>query len=89
MAVPEVILHRLSRMNDPQELFRMGSEKVGAFNEAWSAMAMQAFVENQRLALSFTQSLWSPWNPWMRILEQGIGPVRRRARANARRLRRY
>ena len=97
VAVPQVIAHRLARM-DSQEFCRMGSEKVAAFNEAWAAMAMQAALENQKMALSFLQSFWFPWarprksasrqlsDAALGILGKGMAPVRRRAVANAKRL---
>lgn len=105
-AVPQVIAHRAARMaaagarpsaRDRKEFHRMGTEKIAAFNEAWAAMAMQAFVENQKLALS----LWFPWasprssaksvskqmnTAALNILGKGVAPVRRRAVANAKRL---
>lgn len=84
MAVPQVIAHRLAGM-DAAEFSRMSTEKAFAFNEAWMAMAAQAFLENQRLALSFLQP-WSPWNAYLGILGKGIAPYRRRAVANAKRL---
>ena len=83
-AVPQVLAHRFTRM-DPAEFFRMGSEKIFAFNEAWAAMAAQAFLEYQKLALSF----WVPWNfhdAGLSILGSGMAPIRRRAVANAKRL---
>jgi hypothetical protein len=104
VAVPQVIAHRVARMaiagaspsaRDRKELHRMGTEKVAAFNEAWNAMAVEAFRANQRLTLSFMQSLWFPWiHPKRRrpshaalaILGKGLAPVRRRAVANAKRL---
>ena len=76
MAVPEVIAHRMARM-DSKEFQRMGTEKVAAFTEAWTAMAIEA--------------MWSPWlhpDATLRILNAGMTPIRRRAVANARRLRR-
>ena len=76
MAVPEVIARRMAR-TDSRELHRMGTEKVAAFTEAWTAMAIEA--------------LWSPWfrpDATLRILNAGMTPIRRRAVANARRLRR-
>ncbi|MEA3193832.1 MAG: hypothetical protein QOD26_2165 [Betaproteobacteria bacterium] len=97
MAVPQVIAHRLARM-DPTEVHRMGSEKVAAFNEAWAAMAMQAALENQKLALSVMQSFWFPWlrppksvarqlsDAGLSIFGKGMAPIRRRAVANAKRL---
>ena len=75
----------------------MGTEKILAANEAWNAMALQAVLENQRLALSFMQSLWFPSvrresaamqlsNAALGVLGKGMAPVRRRAVANAKRL---
>ena len=74
----------------------MGAEKFAAFGEAWTAMAAQAVLENQKLALSFMQSLWFPWirsrpsrgtnQAALRILGKGLAPVHRRAVANAKRL---
>jgi len=67
----------------------MGTEKIAAFNEAWAAMAMQAWLANQKLALSFMRSLWSPaqaGNAALDILAKGMTPYRRRAVTNARRL---
>jgi hypothetical protein len=107
MAAPQVIAHRVARMagspsaRDREEFRRMGIEKIAAVNEAWTAMATQAFVENQKLALSFMQSLWFPWmrptptatsvsrqlnRAAVSILGKGMAPVRRRAVANAKRL---
>ena len=110
IAAPQVIAHRVARMasagpslsaRDRPEFRRMGIEKVAPANEAWTAMATQAFLENQKFALSFMQSLWFPWmrpTPTVKsvsrqlnraavgILGKGMAPVRRRAEANARRL---
>lgn len=106
VAVPQVIAHRVARMviaggspsaRDRKELHRMGTEKIAAANEAWNAMAVQAFLENQKLALSFMQSLWFPWirrksassqlsNAYLGVLGKGMAPLRRRAVANAKRL---
>ena len=107
IAAPQVIAHRLARMasagalpsaRDRAEFQRMAAEKVLAANEAWTAMATQAVLENQKAALGLMQAFWFPW---MRpaapqrldriaenILAKGIAPVRRRALANAKRLRR-
>jgi len=86
---------------DRAEFHRMGTEKVAAAAEAWNAMAVQALVENQKLALSFMQSFWFPWlrpssrsasrqlsNAALRVLGSGMAPIHRHATANARRLRR-
>lgn len=110
IAAPQVIAHRVARMasagtslsaRDRAEFHRMGIEKVAAMNEAWTAMATQAFFENQKFALSFMQSLWFPWmrpTPTVKsvsrqlnraalgVLGAGMTPVRRRAVANAKRL---
>ena len=109
-AVPQVIAHRVARMamagatpsaRDRKEIHRMSTEKMLAFNEAWTAMAMQAALENQKLALSFMQSLWFPWlrsmpsarsaseqlsDAMLGVLGKGMVPIRRRAVANAKRL---
>jgi len=44
MAVPQVLAHRLARM-DATEFQRMGTEKLAAFQEAWGAykIALRAF----------------------------------------------
>lgn len=110
VAVPQVIAHRVARMaiagatptaRDRKELHRMGTEKMLAFNEAWTAMAMQAVLENQKLALSMMQSVWFPWlratpsaraasqqlsDAMLGVLGKGMVPFRRRAVANAKRL---
>ena len=108
IAAPQVIAHRVARMAsagtspsaaDRAEFRRMGIEKMAAVNEAWAAMAVQAFVENQKLALTFMQALWFPWmrptpksvsrqlnRAAMGILGKGVAPARRRAVANAKRL---
>jgi hypothetical protein len=81
-----------------RELQRMGSEKVFAAIESWNAMLMQTFWEQQRLAWTFALSLWFPWLPRpgarqissaaLNVLGKGVAPYRRRASANAARLRR-
>jgi hypothetical protein len=77
-AVPQVIAHRTARMlaagnapsiADQREFLRMGSEKLEAFAEAWTAMSLQAFNANQRLMLAMLRSWWTPWiglplSPW-------------------------
>ena len=98
IAAPQVIAHRMTRM-DPAEFQRMGLEKFAAAGEAWSAMAAQAFLENQKIAMRFMQSIWFPWmrpankslsrqvnQATTAILGKGLAPVRRRAVANAKRL---
>jgi hypothetical protein len=98
MAVPQVIAHRMARM-DRREFHRMATEKIAAFSEAWTAMAFEAVRANQQLTLSFLQSLWFPWarrksaaqqlsDATLGVLGKGMAPIRRRAVANAKRLRR-
>lgn len=64
-AVPQVVAHRLGRMNsgspsarDRRELQLMGSEKIAAFGESWSQMAMQMLKVNQQMAQAWA-SVWS------------------------------
>ena len=107
-AAPQVVMHRLARMaaaggapsaRDRAEFHRMGAEKIAAASEAWTEMASQAFLENQKFALTMMQSLWFPWmrptpksvsrqlnRAAVSILGKGVAPVRRRAVANAKRL---
>lgn len=112
IAAPQVIAHRVARMaiagaspsaRDRKEFHRMSTEKIGAFSEAWSAMAVEALLANQRLALSYMQSMWFPWlsarsgaksaarqlnDAALGVLGKGMAPIRRSAVANAKRLRR-
>ena len=100
IAAPQVIAHRMARMGDHKEMHRMGTEKLLAAGEAWNAMALQAMLENQKLALSMMQSFWFPWTRPTKslssqlnqagtaILGKGMAPIRRRAVANAKRLNR-
>jgi hypothetical protein len=74
---------RALRTNDRREMERMGTEKVLAFWESMNAMGLEAM-----------RQWWSPWvSPWSmaasatKVLEKGLGPVHKRASANARRLR--
>ena len=86
---------------DRKEFDLMVAEKKTAFAEAWQAMATQTVRANQTLAASFFRSMWSP-TAWgkpsaekfsvqvqgaaLGILEKGMGPVHRKAVANAKRL---
>ena len=110
VAAPQVIAHRLALMAsagafpsalERAEFHRMGTEKMAAASEAWGAMATQAISENQKIGLTFMQSLWFPWsrpaptfasvsrqlnNAAVAVLGEGMAPLRRRVVANARRL---
>jgi len=86
---------------DRKEFVLMVAEKNAAFHESWNAMAAQAFRANQALAATFIQSMWSPsirrkpsanavatqfQSAALGILGKGLGPVHRKAVANAKRL---
>lgn len=100
VAAPQVIAHRMARLafaglspstRDRRELHRMGAEKVAAFYESWNAMYLALLRANLNLALSPFQLLRSPMRSQrtgLAILGHGLAPIRRRAAANARRLRR-
>jgi hypothetical protein len=79
---PQVIALRSLRMNDRRELGRMGTEKVLAFWESMSAMGLQMAKAQQECALFAMRQWWSPW----KIFDKALGPVHKRASANARRL---
>ena len=78
----------------------MGSEKVAAFYESWTAMCLAAVQANVSLfftplfswsgpaALGFRMSPARAHRTAMKILGSGVAPVHRRAIANAKRLRR-
>ena len=97
LVAPQVVAYRMLGA-DTRELQRMGSEKVFAAVESWNAMLAQALWEQQRLAWSFAMSFWVPWAPLpgtrqirsaaLNVLGKGVAPYRRRASANAARLRR-
>ena len=81
---------------DQREFRLMTSEKMTAFAESWNAMVIQASRANYALATSF----WRSWmtgrpsefrgsqlqNAAFGVLGKGIGPIHRRAVANAKRL---
>ncbi len=109
-AVPQVVAHRVTRMamagptpsgRDRKEFARMVAEKNTAFAQSWQAMATQAVLGNQSLALSMLRTAWSPAS-WgkpaaaklvsqaqgaaLGVLSKGMSPVHRKAVANAKRL---
>ncbi len=66
-AVPQVVTLRVGRMmraglfpvgHDQQEMYRMGAEKIEAFQESWMAMATQTMVAQQQFALWWMQTCW-------------------------------
>lgn len=110
VAVPQVVSHRMTRMalsgarlspRDRKEFERMVAEKHSAFGESWQAMAAQAALANQRLAMSFFRSFMSLAHgkkpsaadspaaihrAALDVLGKGLAPVHRKAVANAKRL---
>ena len=92
---PQVIALRSLRTHDQREMQRMGTEKVLAYWESMNAMGLQMAKANQDYALFAMRQWWSPFMTPLqmaaagsKVLEKGLGPVHRRATANARRLRR-
>ena len=86
---------------DRREFAQMGTEKVMAFNESWTAMWAQSMRIQQEINVACWRSWWSIWTdprlrnalpkvdaPWaaLRVMAKGMAPVHRRATANARRL---
>ena len=85
---------------DRREFHQMGTEKMAAFSESWNAMTIQALRANYEVVGSFWRAWWAFWltgkpSPLVRprfhdaaygVLSKGIGPVHRRAVANAKRL---
>ena len=66
-AVPQVVARRVGRMmqagplpsvEDQQEFYRMGIEKMEAFGEAWWAMVLQGSQVQQQFALWWMQTWW-------------------------------
>jgi hypothetical protein len=88
---------------DRREFQRMGAEKVAAFYESWNAMLAEMLRVNVELALWSVGSFLAGWRTSrplnqaavtqihraaIGILGKGVAPIRSRAVANARRLRR-
>ena len=103
VVVPQVVAMRTARMlaaganpsaRDRHEFQRMGNEKVLAYWESMNAMGLQMAKAQQDYALFAMRQWWAPWvSPWSmaasatKVFEQGLGPLHKRASANARRLR--
>jgi hypothetical protein len=103
LAVPQVVAMRTARMlaagvnpsaRDRREFERMGTEKVVAFWESMNVMGLEIAKAQQQYALLAMRQWWSPWvSPWSaavsaaKVLDKGLAPVHKRAKANARRLR--
>jgi len=66
-AVPQVVAHRLGRLNsarpsahDRREFQLMSSEKFAAFSESWKQMAVQMLKANQQMAHAWASAWSSP-----------------------------
>lgn len=110
VAVPQVMAHRLTRLamagpapspRDRKEFARMVAEKEKAFVEGWQAMALHTLHANQALAVTLSQSFWTPafhgnrsasavaaklHNATFGVVATGFAPMHRTAVANAKRL---
>ena len=109
VAVPQVVAHRMTRMalagakpsaRDRKEFARMVAEKNAAFGESWKAMAAQAAIANQALAVSTLRAFLAVaqgrrptaasaaqlQKAALGVLGKGLAPVHRKAVANAKRL---
>jgi hypothetical protein len=86
----------VTSVRDQAEFQRMGAEKVAAFCESWSAMGLEVLRVQQEWALQSAFAWWpqhsraktwpSPVEAALRVIDEGLAPVHRRAVANARRL---
>ena len=109
-AIPQVVAHRAMRMaragssptlRDREEFYLMSAEKVAAFYESWTAMAIEMYRVTLQLSLSAMPGFWFRWpvttrssraaqDQWQRsffaVLGKGVAPIHRRAVANAKRL---
>ena len=95
VAVPQVVAHRLTRMalagprpnaRDRREFHGMAQEKVHAFWQSWFAMGWAMVEAMQQAWLAVLQGARVPMLDMQAVLSRGLGPVHRRATANARRL---
>lgn len=84
VAAPQVVSHRLARMArsgplpgaaDRREFERMGAEKVAAFWESWTAMALQSWNTQQSVLASLQAAWWRTlWFPFARPGRAAFGP---------------
>jgi hypothetical protein len=95
VAVPQVMAHRLTRMalsgpvpsaRDRREFHGMAQEKVHAFWQSWFAMGWGMVQATQQAWMAVLQGARVPLLDTQAILSHGLGPVHKRATANARRL---
>jgi hypothetical protein len=86
----------VTNVKDQAEFQRMGAEKVAAFYESWNAMGLEVMRVQQEWAYQSAFAWWpqhaaakawpSPVEAALRVIDEGLAPVHRRAVANARRL---
>ena len=95
IAVPQVVAHRLTRMalagpwpnaRDQREFHGMAQEKVHAFWQSWFAMGWAMVEATQQAWLAMLQGARVPMVDMQHVMARGMGPVHRKATANARRL---
>jgi len=95
VAVPQVVAHRLTRMalagpwpnaRDQREFHGMAQEKVHAFWQSWFAMGWAMVEATQQAWLAMLQGARVPMVDMQHVMARGMGPVHRKATANARRL---
>jgi hypothetical protein len=93
LTAPQVIALRSARLaaagatpsrRDMNECARMGAEKWQAFNQAWAAMAMEAWLYPLVLASALARGRSAL--PMPNLYGRGLAPVHRKVRANHRRL---
>lgn len=98
-AAPQVVAQRTARMalagglpssRDQAEFMRMGSEKVDAFYQSWSAMWIASWRVPLEMARAATLAPTSAYalaaTSAMGVLSAGLAPVHKRAVSNAKRL---
>ncbi len=96
IAAPQVMALRLARVmaagpqpgrRDRNEMVRMWTEKVQAFAQAWTAMAVEAWLYPARLGAAIFGSAFALTPiPLPNPIARALMPVRRTVRANHRRL---
>jgi len=111
LAAPQVVAHRVARMAnagtgttaaDRKEFALMGSEKVIAFYQSWSAIWTQVYVTQVRLTYSLFSAGFAPLfrkgrlgspaglahlpSVMTQIMSAGLAPVHAKTMANTKRL---
>jgi hypothetical protein len=110
LAVPQVFAHRVTRMalagpklsdRDRKEFQIMVTEKQAVFAQAWTDMAVHAFLAHQAFTVSMLRFFLTPFsyqkpsaalaatqvqNAAIGVLGKGFAPIHRKAVSNARRL---